>query len=154
MISKHINLLLCDDDFDDCYFFKEALEALSIPILFKEVHNGEQLMQRLTNQTLKLPDVLFLDLNMPRKNGFECLLEIKLNKTLKQLPVIVFSTALEQEGVNQLFKNGAQHFIRKPPEFSKLQKVIQRAITLIMRENILQPLRETFVIEIYDSLAV
>ena len=111
-------------------------------------------MQRLTNQTLKLPDVLFLDLNMPRKNGFECLLEIKLNKTLKQLPVIVFSTALEQEGVNQLFKNGAQHFIRKPPEFSKLQKVIQRAITLIMRENILQPLRETFVIEIYDSLAV
>jgi CheY-like chemotaxis protein len=154
MLSKLIHILLCDDDLDDCYFFKEALEAISLSTTLTVVHNGEQLMQRLTNRILKLPDVLFLDLNMPRKNGFECLSEIRNNINLTLLPVIIFSTALEHEGVNQLFKNGAQHFIRKPAEFSLLRKVIQQAITLTLQEYHLEPTIENFVIEIPINLTV
>jgi CheY-like chemotaxis protein len=148
MSSKHLNILLCDDDSDDCYFFKEALEKLSHSTKLTVVHDGEQLMELLTNETNELPHVLFLDLNMPRKNGFECLTEIKLNKKLKQLPVIIISTSLDQEVVNLLHKNGAQYFIRKPSEFPQLLKVIQQALTLISKENISQPARVNFVLTV------
>src|ERR1019366_5867845 len=122
----HLNILLADDDIDDCQFFEEALDELPISTHFTAVHDGEQLMQLLTNETNELPDILFLDLNMPRKNGFECLNEIKLNKKLQQLSVILFSTSLDQEVVNLLYKNGAQYFIRKPTEFPKFQRIIQQ----------------------------
>jgi CheY-like chemotaxis protein len=148
MSSKHLNILLCDDDSDDCYFFNEALEKLPLSTSLRSVHDGEQLMQLLTNETNELPHVLFLDLNMPRKNGFECLTEIKLNKKLNQLPVIIFSTSLDQEVANLLHKNGAQYFIRKPSEFPLLQKIILQALTLISKDNISQPTRDHFVLTV------
>ena len=154
MDLKPLNILLADDDTDDCIFFKEALEDLIISTSLTIMHDGEQLMQLLTNETNVLPHVLFLDLNMPRKNGFECLTEIKLSKRLKRLPVIVFSTSFEQEVVNQLYKNGAQYFIRKPSEFSQFKKIIQLSLALITTENILQPARENFVITVEPGLIV
>lgn len=80
MKTKLFNILLADDDIDDCSFFKEALEKLSLNTIFNVVNDGEKLMFYLQKLTSELPDVLFLDLNMHRKNGFECLNEIK--KTL------------------------------------------------------------------------
>ena len=149
-----LNILLADDDTDDCIFFKEALEEFILSTRLTAVHNGEQLMQLLLNETTELPDVLFLDLNMPRKNGFECLSEIKFNKKLAQLPVVIFSTSFEQEVVNLLYKNGAQYFIRKPAEFSQFKKIIQHTIGLIAQKNISQPGRENFVLTIQNSLVI
>ena len=149
MKLKPLNILLADDDTDDCIFFKEAVEELLLSAHLTAVNDGEQLMQLLTNETNELPDVLFLDLNMPRKNGFECLSEIKGNQKLNQLPVIIFSTSFEQEVVNLLYKNGAQYFIRKPSEFSQFKKIIhQTFITLIVPQNISQPTRENFVLTV------
>ena len=148
---KPLNILLADDDTDDCIFFKEAVEELLLSTQLTAVNDGEQLMKLLTNETNELPDVLFLDLNMPRKNGFECLSEIKGNQKLRQLPVIIFSTSFEQEVVNLLYRNGAQYFIRKPSEFSQFKKIIhQTFITLIIPQNILQPNRENFVLTVQE----
>jgi CheY-like chemotaxis protein len=154
MNLKQLNILLADDDTDDCIFFKEALGELLLSTHLTTVNDGEQLMQLLTNETNVLPHVLFLDLNMPRKNGFECLMGIKLSKKLKQLPVIVFSTSFEQEVVNQLYKNGAQYFIRKPSEFSQFKNIIQLSLALMTKENISQPTRENFVITVETSLII
>jgi CheY-like chemotaxis protein len=148
MSQKQLHVLLADDDIDDCIFFKEALAELQISTNLTVVHDGEELMQLLVSETGALPDVLFLDINMPRKNGFECLVEIKINDRLKQLPVIMFSTSFEQEVVNLLYKNGAQYFIRKPSEFSQFKKIIQQTLTLIVPENVSQPVRENFVITV------
>ena len=148
MILKQLKILLADDDLDDCIFFKEALAELLPSTQLTAVHDGEQLMLLLANETFELPDVLFLDINMPRKNGFECLAEIKLNEKLQQLPVNMFSTSFEQEVVNLLYKNGAQYFIRKPSEISQFKKIIHHTLALIVRENILQPAREYFVITV------
>lgn len=146
MNLKPLNILLADDDTDDCIFFKQAIDELLMSTRFTTVHDGEQLIQLLNNETNELPDVLFLDLNMPRKNGFECLTEIKLDKKLKLIPIIIFSTSFEQEVVNQLYKGGAQYFIRKPSEFSQFKKIIhQTFITLIVPQNISQPTMENFV---------
>ena len=154
MKLKSLNILLADDDTDDCIFFKQALDELLLATHFTTVHDGEQLMQLLTNETTELPDVLFLDLNMPRKNGFECLDEIKLNNKLKYFPVIIFSTSFEQDKVNQLYKNGAQYYIRKPSEFPQFVKIIYLTLAMIAQGNTTQMTRENFVLTVQNKLIV
>jgi DNA-binding NarL/FixJ family response regulator len=85
---------------------------------------------------------------MPRKNGFECLSEIKLSSKLKLLPVIVFSTSFEPEVVNQLYQNGAQYYIHKSSEFSQFKEIILHALRIIEQGNTAQPAIENFVIKL------
>jgi len=85
---------------------------------------------------------------MPRKNGFECLSAIKEHTALNHLPVIMYSTSLEQETVNQLFKNGALYFIRKPSDFAKFTEVIRRALRLVTHGNLSQPAIEDFILAV------
>lgn len=147
MTEKTIQLLLADDDKDDCDLFKEALDELSLYTKLEVVHDGEQLMQLLTNQTTALPRMLFLDLNMPRKNGFECLSEIEQNDKLKDLPVIIFSTSYDHDIVNLLHTNGAHYYISKPNEFTKLKDVIHAALSAVTKKSYVKPDRDNFVLE-------
>ena len=141
------NLLLADDDTDDCIFFQEVLDELGIAATLTIVNDGVELMHLLSKKTDTLPDVLFLDLNMPRKNGFECLLEIKLNDKLKRLPFVIFSTSLDMQVVNLLYEKGAHYYIRKPGEFSKLKKVIHEALTITSQTKSAQPVKEKFILQ-------
>ncbi len=151
MNIKLLKILLADDDIDDCGFFKMAAEKFIPSENITVVHDGEQLMKLLTTGSKELPDALFLDLNMPRKNGFECLSEIKLNEKLKQLSVIMFSTSYEQEVVNQLYQNGAHYFIRKPSDFLQFKKIIQYTLTHIAQGDISQPSKDNFVLTVQNS---
>ena len=135
MNLKQLNILLADDDLDDCRFFKEALEALPLTTKLTTVNDGEELMTYLLENTDHLPHVLFLDINMPRKNGFECLSEIKHHDKLKDLPVVMFSTSNAQDKINILFNTGADVYIRKPSNFAQLVQVIHHALPLAA-ENI------------------
>jgi len=142
-LIKH-NLLLADDDIDDCIFFKEVLEELPVESFLTTVKDGVELMKFLN--TANLPDVLFLDLNMPRKTGHECLSEIKKDQKLKHLPVIIFSTSFDHVVANALYDKGAHYYIRKPAEFSKLKKIIHEALTLTSAPRRPQPAKENFVL--------
>jgi CheY-like chemotaxis protein len=142
----HLNILLADDDSDDRLFFKTIVDEFPLPASLIEVHNGEQLMQFLTVAATALPDVLFLDLNMPRKNGLECLAEIKHNDKLKGLPVILYSTSAGPDVTDQLYQNGAQHFIQKPSDFLQFKRVIHYALTLIMQKADLQRAKSNFIL--------
>ena len=147
MTLKQLNILHAEDDKDDCIFFKEALDELGLPTRHTVVHDGEQLMRYLTDEKIEFPHVLFLDLNMPRKNGVECLAEIKFNQELKQLTIIIFSTSYDQEVVNHLYNCGAHYYIRKPSSFSQFKKIVQQTfITLIAQENLSQPSLDNFVL--------
>ena len=139
------DFLLADDDTDDCIFFKDALEDLPMEVTLTTVNDGVELMKRLT-QPCKLPDILFLDLNMPRKTGMECLSEIKGDKELSHVPVIIFSTSLDMKVVNLLYEKGAHFYIRKPGEFSTLKQIIHMAITLVITSNKKLPPKENFVL--------
>jgi CheY-like chemotaxis protein len=161
MSLQVLNILLADDDTDDCLFFKDALAGMPVYTKFTAVHDGEQLMQLLKLENNELPHILFLDLNMPRKNGFECLTELKQNKDLNNLPVVVFSTSFEKEVVNLLYESGAQYFIRKPSEFAQFQKIIFHVITLVTQHLlsgeatvIVQPGTENFVLSVENILIV
>lgn len=147
-MNKQIyNLLLADDDEDDCTFFKEALDDLSVPVNLVTVNDGVELMNHLTVEVSDLPDLLFLDLNMPRKNGHECLAEIKKMDQLKNLPVIIFSTSLDTEIVNKMYEKGALYYIRKPGDFSKLKQVIGNALKITAENNFKKPERENFILQ-------
>ena len=152
MTVQPLNILLADDDKDDRFFFEMALEDLTTATTLATVADGEKLMDYLSNNIHQLPDVLFLDLNMPRKNGFECLSEIKAQDNLKQLPVIVFSTSYEQEVVNLLYLNGAQYFMRKPAGFAQLKKIIEQTVVLISTGNAAQSSRDNFVLMVQNVI--
>jgi CheY-like chemotaxis protein len=147
MNTRLLNLLLADDDEDDCIFFKDAVEELPVSAKLTTVNDGVQLMHILSESEL-LPDVLYLDLNMPRKNGFDCLAEIKLHEKLKELPVIIFSTSFDKEVVTSFHEKGAHYYIRKPAEFSNLKRVIQKSIALIVETIKQHPVRENFVLNV------
>lgn len=142
-----LNLLLADDDTDDCLFFKEALEELPVSTKLTTVNDGVQLMHLLSEKDLPLPDALFLDLNMPRKSGIECLNEIKIINSLISLPVIIYSTSLNKEVVDLLYQKGALYYICKPGEFDKLKNVIFKAITLVKQSKFMQPERDKFILQ-------
>ncbi len=148
MIKQQYNLLLADDDEDDCDFFKEALEELNLPTSLVTVNDGVKLMDFLSqNSNKNLPDILFLDLNMPRKNGLECLTEIKQTEQYENLPVIIFSTSLDRDIVDLVYEKGAVHYIQKPGEFAKLKKVIANALSIASQSNFKQPVREQFILQ-------
>lgn len=132
---KQLNILLADDDMDDCNFFKQALEALPLSTKLSILNDGEHLMNYLVENTEKLPDVLFLDLNMPRKSGFECLSEIKRNQKLKDLPVVIFSTSNDKNKIDMVFKSGGLVYVHKPGDFSQLKQVILHALPIAVENT-------------------
>ena len=140
MITLHI--ILADDDIDDRFFFEKALKEISIPNRLTTVRDGEELMNYLHANIDQLPDVLFLDLSMPRKTGFECLTEIKEDEKLKHLPVIMLSTSFprdnkyEQNIINMLYTIGAMDYIRKPGDYQTLKDVIHNALIKVTLNNL------------------
>lgn len=145
-IARSLNIYLADDDQADCLLFKEAVEELPVNVTLTIVHNGEQLLDLLSQEGNLLPDVLFLDLNMPRKNGFAALGQIKRNEKLLDLPVIVYSTANDPARIKMVFRDAAHYYIRKPAKFSELKEVIYKALTLIADGNASLPKEENFLL--------
>ncbi len=140
------DILLADDDMDDCMFFREALEALPFSTSSTFVNDGEELMHFLTKNLKKLPEVLFLDLNMPRKSGFQCLTEIKTNDRLDRIPVVIISTSYDRSVADALYQIGASYYIKKPIGFSQLQELISLAIGLILGKKV-RPDKENFLLQ-------
>jgi CheY-like chemotaxis protein len=130
MTSGLLKILLADDDYDDCLFFKKALEDLHLPTHLAIVHDGEQLMSYLSANSKNLPDILFLDLSMPRKDGLECLAEIKKDKKLKDLSLVMLSTSNSKDTINRVFNIGANVYIHKPGDFVQLKQVIHHALPI------------------------
>lgn len=138
MNPNPLRILLADDDKDDRVFFENALKEIPIATHLTSVQDGEQLMDYLTDNLKHLPDILFLDLSMPRKTGFECLTEIKEDQKLKALPVLVFTTSFvrnndfEKSLISTLTKIGAEEYIRKPADFQQLKQIIHRALVKVI----------------------
>ena len=146
MNQTGVNIVLADDDDDDCLFFKDALGDIHFSGCLKTVSNGEDLMILLQQNSI-LPDVVFLDLNMPLKNGFECLAEIRNMKQFNDLKIIIFSTANDLETIQTLYERGANYFIQKPSSFSQLKNVLDQALDRLLETKVEIPVgQDDFVI--------
>ena len=125
-----LTVYLADDDADDRLLFEEALMEVSCDVELTTAKNGEQLMGILDKNTPPPPHLIFLDLNMPLKNGFECLEEIKQNKKYRNIPVVIFSTSSQKEAIDQVYKKGADYYLCKPDTFQKLKKLLHTVFAI------------------------
>lgn len=128
MSNEPLRILLADDDEADRLLFKEALEELEINPVVHTVNNGIELMAHLAKQDVQLPHLIFLDLNMPRKNGLECLKEIRSKKNLKDISIAIYSTSDNEKDIEETFLNGANVYITKPNNFNLLKQLLFKAV--------------------------
>lgn len=138
-----LNLLLADDDKDDRLFFDIALKAVDVPTRLQSVTDGEKLMTFLSIHIFDLPDIVFLDLNMPRKTGQECLLEIKQDSRLRVLPVVVYSTCVREDIADSLYRMGAHYYIQKT-DIPGLQNILRVLLRRLISEKLSRPDRTQF----------
>ena len=130
MQKEFMIITLADDDVDDRLFFEDAFDELKINTSVSTCNDGVELMEYLTNPKTILPNILFLDLNMPRKNGFECLLEIRADKKFDDIAIAIYSTSSSEDDIENTFVHGANIYIKKPSELKTLKKVLSEVVTL------------------------
>ena len=125
--KDQFTILMADDDADDYLFLEEAIKAAGIPGNLSRVSDGEELMDYLLQQGLfaermdaSMPKVIFLDLDMPRKNGFEALGEIRSHPRLKGIPIIVYTTSGDDMNIRKCYDAGANSYIQKPSSFDEM----------------------------------
>jgi CheY-like chemotaxis protein len=138
-------IVLADDDAEDREVFAEVTHELVPGMEINMAPNGEQLMRMLNTATAPLPDVIFLDLNMPLKNGQQCLREIRSHEKLKHIPVVIYSTSINCDYVNDTFSNGANYYLQKPTSYSKLRQALQKMFTL-NAQNLLNTDKEKYLL--------
>ncbi len=127
-----VNILLADDDEDDCMLAREALVESRLSSELHVVKDGEELMDYLYHRgkyaspnSSPRPGLILLDLNMPKKDGREALKEIKADPALQQIPVIVLTTSKAEEDIYRTYHLGANSFIIKPMNFASLVEVMR-----------------------------
>ncbi len=130
MTDEPLHVLLADDDEDDRLLFKEALEDIKIKTIVTTVNDGIELMEYLTQPDALLPDIIFLDLNMPRKDGIQCLDEIRNDSRLKDLTIAIYSTSGAERDIEETFVKGANVYIKKPNDFNTLRKVVEETMRI------------------------
>ncbi|HEX8313406.1 MAG TPA: response regulator [Flavisolibacter sp.] len=127
------SIILADDDADDRYVFQELIEEIHPKMQLEIVSNGLQLMKLLEHFA---PDLLFLDLEMPYKNGLECLIDIRGNERLKELPVVVFSSTTRPANIQTAYEMGAHLFLIKDASFQQYSQSIQAILQLNWKEPV------------------
>ncbi len=146
MIGYDKYVFLADDDIDDCFLFEDALSEVSIQTRLSTANDGIELMNLLENAVPPPPDVIFLDLNMPRKNGFECLVELKSTNKFKDIPVVIFSTSCEEGFIDKVYANGADYYLCKPGSFQSLKTAISKVLSIDWKGHTAQPARDQFLL--------
>jgi CheY-like chemotaxis protein len=123
-MPKPQSVLIIDDDDDDIEMFCEVLTDISDSIACNSATNGHEALELLQNSH-PLPDFIFLDLNMPRMNGKQCLVQLKKNEKFSSIPVVIYSTSKSEADREETQQLGSAHFVTKPSSMQKLKKELE-----------------------------
>lgn len=132
-MDKIFRIILTDDDEQDQEFFRDALQESDIDAELYTASNGRTLLELLKTFSAKntrLPDIIFLDLNMPVMDGRETLKVLKSSPDFASIPVIIYSTSNSIIDVNECYRNGANLFITKPCDFDQIVTIVKTTYTL------------------------
>jgi len=141
-------VLIAEDDAGDYKFLEEAFEKLSPSSNVIRAINGLEYMNYLKKN--EKPDIIFLDLNMPVKNGLDCLKFTKENENLMDVPVVIYSTSHYIRDIDAAFKNDAHYYIVKPADKNLLADILSTVINNLAncREK---PRKENFVVRVNED---
>ena len=145
--TQGAHILFSDDDTDDALLFTQAADLLSSPVLLSFAEDGEQLMRYLSKELL--PDMIFLDLNMPVKNGIECLKSIRTDQRFDALPIIIYTTSDNPSDINACYSLGASLYIVKPNSFDSIIKTLKKVLAIDWKTQPTPTPRENFVLPDY-----
>jgi len=126
---QYKKILLAEDDEDDRYLFVDALNEIDRTIQCNTATNGKKALQVL-KKSEKLPDILFLDINMPTMNGLDCLQKVKKDIRLARLPVVIFTTSRNAEDIELTHRLGANVFLTKPSNYEELKLKLEKILNL------------------------
>ncbi|MBP6550582.1 MAG: response regulator [Flavobacterium sp.] len=130
MQQDSIRITLAEDDEDDRLFFTDAFKELKINTIVNTLNNGRELLNYLEHPETILPNIIFLDLNMPILNGMECLKEIKQNNKFNDIAIAIYSTSASDQDVENTFVLGANIYIKKPSNFNELKKILSDVVII------------------------
>lgn len=130
MNTQPMEILLVEDNEDDILLEQEALSSAKLLNIMYVVRDGEEAMAYLRRQgqyhDAKVPGLILLDINMPKKNGFEVLKEIKEDRDLLHIPVVMLTTSDNERDIVKSYAKGACSFITKPMDFDKFGEVVKQ----------------------------
>jgi len=129
IMKDSITIFYADDDHDDIELFTEAIDLIDRPTVLYTHDNGENLLKAVNNPP-PTPHIIFLDLNMPGKNGFDVLKELKTSKDHSNIPVVVFSTSSDNTSISKSMALGANFFVTKMGAFKDFKKSIEFALSI------------------------
>lgn len=124
-------IFIADDDEDDRMLFLDAVEDLDLPAAVEAACDGQELLHVLDKSKDRVPDMIFLDINMPIKNGFDCLAEIRSREdALKKVKIIMLSTSKNADNIELCYKLGADFYAVKPSSFQRLKDLLQKVFEI------------------------
>lgn len=123
-------VLFIDDDEDDKLVFGHALSAIDTSIQYLTASDGIEALKILNEELVILPDLIFMDLNMPKMDGFTCLDKIKQSKDLREIPVMILSTSTNPRDMEKAKSLGAKTFITKPATYTGLIETLKTSFSL------------------------
>ena len=138
------HIVMADDDEDDYEFFKAAADKGCNEIKISHAANWMELLRYLDKQPL--PDVVFLDLNMPVKNGLECLKEIRAEKRYDDVSVIIYSTSSAKKDIEETYRHKANYYIVKPDKYEDITRIVEMICAMEHKILLAQPDKANYVI--------
>lgn len=129
MTPVRTRFLIADDDPDDVSLFYEALKLIAPGMTCISVESGVEVFELLAKHQVDKPDIIFLDINMPLMNGWECLRKLKSSPDYRDIPAIMYSTSSAKKDINQAYSLGASLFLTKPEDFRELCQILEVVAT-------------------------
>jgi CheY-like chemotaxis protein len=127
-VKEDVNILLVDDDEDDCLLVEEALKSIDLVNEFRVARDGKEMIEYLNgckaSSHIAWPDLILLDLNMPRQDGREALREMRADPMFRSIPVVIFTTSRAVRDVNLCYELGANAYLIKPMSFEGLAEML------------------------------
>jgi CheY-like chemotaxis protein len=136
-------ILLAEDDDEDYLIFSLAVQELSFRVILTRAENGELLLKMLDEEH---PDILFLDLLMPCKDGQQCLKEIRANRKYDTLPIVVYSSFHDLKNIEFCYREGSNLYALKPGSLAELKSVLEKIFAIDWKKMLYFPTLAEFVL--------
>lgn len=143
VMDNPTHVLLAEDDDDDFYIFSLAIKELSFKVILTRAENGDILLTMLDE---KNPDILFLDILMPCRDGRQCLKEIRSNRKYDSLPIIMYTSLHDLETIEFTYREGSNLYVIKPSSLMSLKDVLERVFSIDWKKLLYFPPASKFVI--------
>ena len=147
------NALIAEDCDEDFSFFSKAVDKISVKVILSRAEDGEILIQLLNDLKIN-PDVLFLDLLLPMKDGRECLKHIRKNKKFDFMPIVIYSNPKEYESVEFCYRESANLFVFKPNNAEELVIMLERIFALEWNKLMYYPPIDKFLLNSQYTLSI